>query len=156
MDFITFERDPNSDSGPFNAHVTQYAPNFGQRSASRDLQPFDIILFGGANLSGSAERVPNAGMAVYAMSKAALVGMVRGLARDLGPRGVTINSVQPGPVETEINPANTDFAKMLIQVMSLPRYGAGDEIASPVAYLASPEAGYVTGASLNIDGGFTV
>lgn len=110
-----------------------------------------IINIGSCN----AERVPNTGMAVYAMSKAALVGMVKGLARDLGPRGITINNVQPGPVETEMNPANTDFARMLLQVMALPRYGAGDEIASLVAYLASPEASYVTGASLAIDGGFT-
>jgi 3-oxoacyl-[acyl-carrier protein] reductase len=111
-----------------------------------------IINLGSCN----AERVPNTGMAVYAMSKAALVGLVKGLARDLGPRGITINNVEPGPVETDMNPSNTEFAKMLIQVMALPRYGTGDEIASLVAYLASPEASYVTGASLNIDGGFTV
>ncbi len=91
----------------------------------------------------------------YAMSKAALVGLVKGLARDLGPRGITINNVQPGPVETDMNPSTTDFAKMLMQVMALQRYGTGDEIASLVAYLASPEAAYVTGASLSIDGGFT-
>jgi 3-oxoacyl-[acyl-carrier protein] reductase len=89
------------------------------------------------------------------MSKAALVGLVKGLARDLGPRGITINNVQPGPVETDMNPANTDFAKRLLQLMALPRYGTGDEIAAMVAYLAGPEAGYVTGASLTIDGGFT-
>lgn len=105
--------------------------------------------------SCNAERVPNTGLAVYAMSKAALVGLVKGLSRDLGPRGITINNVHPGPVDTDMNPANTDFAKMLLQFMALPRYGTGDEIASLVAYLASPEASYVTGASLSIDGGFT-
>lgn len=105
--------------------------------------------------SCNAERIPFAGGGVYAMSKAALVGLVKGLARDLGPRGITINNVQPGPVETDMNPANTDFAKRLLQVMALPRYGTGDEIAAMVAYLAGPEAGYVTGASLTIDGGFT-
>jgi 3-oxoacyl-[acyl-carrier protein] reductase len=105
--------------------------------------------------SCNAERVPNTGMAVYAMSKAALVGLVKGLSRDLGPRGITINNVHPGPVDTDMNPANSDFAKMLMQFMALPRYGTGDEIASLVAYLASPEASYVTGASLSIDGGFT-
>jgi 3-oxoacyl-[acyl-carrier protein] reductase len=100
--------------------------------------------------------MPFVGGSVYAMSKAALVGLVKGLARDLGPRGITINNVQPGPVETDMNPATSDFAKMLMEhVMALPRYGTGDEIASLVAYLASPEATYVTGASLNIDGGFT-
>ena len=105
--------------------------------------------------SCNAERMPFAGGGVYAMSKAALVGLVKGLARDLGPRGITINNVQPGPVDTDMNPATGDFAKMLIQQMALPRYGTGDEIASLVAYLASAEAAYVTGASLSIDGGFT-
>jgi 3-oxoacyl-[acyl-carrier protein] reductase len=111
-----------------------------------------IINLGSCN----AERIPFAGGGVYAMSKAALVGLVKGLARDLGPRGITINNVQPGPTETDMNPVTSDFARMLIQqVMALPRYGTGDEIASLVAYLASPEASYVTGASLSIDGGFT-
>ena len=110
-----------------------------------------IITIGSCN----AERMPFTGGAVYAMSKAALVGLVKGLARDLGPRGITINNVQPGPVDTDMNPATTDFAKMLISLMALPRYGSGDEIASLVAYLASPEAAFMTGASLTIDGGFT-
>ena len=106
--------------------------------------------------SCNAERVPVAGQSVYAMSKAALVGLVKGLARDLGPRGITINNVHPGPVDTDLNPATSDFAKMLLEkVMALPRYATADEIASLVAYLAGPEAAYVTGASLSIDGGFT-
>lgn len=110
-----------------------------------------IINIGSCN----AERVPFAGGAVYAMSKAALVGLVKGLARDLGPRGITINNVQPGPVDTEMNPAKGDFAEILKKQMALPRYSTGDEIAAMVAYLAGPEAGFVTGASLTIDGGFT-
>jgi 3-oxoacyl-[acyl-carrier protein] reductase len=105
--------------------------------------------------SCNAERVPFAGGAVYAMSKAALVGLVKGLARDLGPRGITINNIQPGPVDTDMNPADGDFAEMLKQQMALPRYSSPDEIAAMVAYLAGPEAGFVTGASLTIDGGFT-
>jgi 3-oxoacyl-[acyl-carrier protein] reductase len=110
-----------------------------------------IINIGSCN----AERMPFVGGAVYAMSKAALVGLVKGLARDLGPRGITINNVDPGPVATDMNPPDTDFAKTLKQLMALPRYGSPDEIAAMVAYLASPEAAYVTGASLAIDGGFT-
>jgi 3-oxoacyl-[acyl-carrier protein] reductase len=111
-----------------------------------------IINIGSCN----AERVPFTGGAVYAMSKAALVGLVKGLARDLGQRGITINNVQPGPIDTEMNPAASAFADTLRQqVMALPRYGTADEIAAMVAYLASPEAGFVTGASLTIDGGFT-
>jgi 3-oxoacyl-[acyl-carrier protein] reductase len=110
-----------------------------------------IINIGSCN----AERMPFAGGAVYAMSKAALVGLVKGLARDVGPRGITVNNVQPGPVDTEMNPANSDFAEMLKKQMALPRYSTGEEIAAMVAYLAGPEAGFVTGASLTIDGGFT-
>ncbi len=110
-----------------------------------------IITIGSCN----AERMPFAGGATYAMSKAALVGLVKGLARDLGPRGITVNNVQPGPVDTDMNPAEGEFAEMLKKLMALPRYGSTDEIAGMVAYLASPEAGFVTGASLTIDGGFT-
>jgi 3-oxoacyl-[acyl-carrier protein] reductase len=111
-----------------------------------------VITIGSCN----ADRMPFAGGAVYAMSKAGLVGLVKGLARDLGPRGITINNVQPGPIDTDMNPADSEFAAMLReQVMALPRYGTADEIAGMVAYLAGPEAGFVTGASLTIDGGFT-
>ena len=110
-----------------------------------------IINIGSCN----AERMPFAGGGVYAMSKAALVGLVKGLARDLGPRGITINNVQPGPVDTDMNPADSEFGEMLRkQFMALPRYGTADEIAAMVAYLAGPESGFVTGASLTIDGGF--
>jgi len=105
--------------------------------------------------SCNAERMPFAGGAVYAMSKAALVGLVKGLSRDLGPRGITINNIQPGPVDTDLNPATGEFAETLKKVMALPRYAHADEIAAMVAYLAGPEAGFVTGASLTIDGGFT-
>lgn len=110
-----------------------------------------IITIGSTN----AERMPFAGGGVYAMSKAAIVGLTRGLARDLGPRGITINNVQPGPVDTDMNPDNGEFAATLKGLMALPRYGRTEEIASFVACLAGPEAGYITGASLTIDGGFS-
>lgn len=123
-----------------------------QAAVKRMMAGGRIINIGSCN----ADRVPFAGGAVYAMSKAALVGLVKGLARDLGPRGITVNNVQPGPVDTDMNPADSDFAEMLRkQVMALPRYGTADEIAAMVAYLAGPEAGFITGASLTIDGGFT-
>jgi 3-oxoacyl-[acyl-carrier protein] reductase len=98
--------------------------------------------------------MPFAGGAAYAMSKSALLGLVQGLSRDLGPRGITINNVQPGPIDTDMNPATSDFATSLHGLMALPRHGRPEEIAAMVAYVASPEAGFVTGASLNIDGGF--
>ena len=105
--------------------------------------------------STNADRIPMAGGSVYAMSKSALVGLTKGMARDLGPRGITVNNVQPGPVDTDMNPADGESAEQLKGMMALARYGKDDEIASFVAYLAGPEAGYVTGASLTIDGGFS-
>jgi 3-oxoacyl-[acyl-carrier protein] reductase len=66
-----------------------------------------------------------------------------------------INNVQPGPIDTDMNPADSAFGEMLRKLMALPRYGTGDEVAAMVAYLAGPDAGFVTGASLTIDGGFT-
>jgi 3-oxoacyl-[acyl-carrier protein] reductase len=88
-----------------------------------------IINIGSCN----AERMPFAGGAVYAMSKAALVGLVKGLSRDLGPRGITINNIQPGPVDTDMNPATGEFAEMIKKLMALPRYAHADEIAAMVA-----------------------
>ena len=102
--------------------------------------------------SCNAERMPFAGGAAYAMSKAALQGLVKGLARDLGPRGITINNVQPGPVDTDLNPAQGEFAEMLKKLMALPRYSTPDEIAGMSPY--SPDRNrFATGASLTIDGG---
>jgi len=105
--------------------------------------------------SCNAERMPFPGGSVYAMSKAALVGLVKGLARDLGPRGITVNNIQPGPVDTDMNPAIGEFADALRKLLAIPRYAEPDEIAAMVAWLAGPEAGFITGASLTIDGGFT-
>jgi len=104
--------------------------------------------------STNAQRMPFAGGAAYAMSKSALIGLVKGMARDLGPRGITVNNVAPGPVDTDMNPADTDFGAGLHGLMAVPRHAKADEIAAMVAYLAGPEAGFVTGADLLIDGGF--
>ncbi len=110
-----------------------------------------IITIGSTN----AERMPFAGGAVYAMSKAAVAGLTKGMARDLGARGITVNTVQPGPVDTEMNPADGPMAAGLLPMLATGRYGRAEEIASFVAYLAGPEACYITGANLMIDGGFS-
>jgi 3-oxoacyl-[acyl-carrier protein] reductase len=111
-----------------------------------------IINIGSIN----ADRVPGPGLSVYAMTKGAIAGLTRGLARELGPRGITVNNIQPGPVATDMNPEEGEFADAARQVMALGRYGQPREIASVVSYLAGPEAAYVTGANWNVDGGFTV
>lgn len=105
--------------------------------------------------STNAERMPFAGGGVYAMSKSALQGLVQGLSRDLGPLGITINNVQPGPIATEMNPPTGEFAEILTKQIAVARYGTVEEVAGMVAYLAGPEAGYITGANLMIDGGFS-
>ena len=122
------------------------------QAAARHMQSGGRIINIG---STNAERMPFAGGGVYAMSKSALQGLIKGLARDLGPRGITINNVQPGPVDTEMNPATGEFAEMIKKLNAIPRYATVDEVAAMVAYLASPEADYITGASLMIDGGFS-
>ncbi|VVE66239.1 oxidoreductase [Pandoraea captiosa] len=109
-----------------------------------------IINIGSCN----AERVPFPDFATYAMTKSALVGLVKGMARDLGPRGITVNNVQPGPTNTDMNPAAGEFAGAMHDLMAIKRHGRPEEIAGMVAYLASDAAGFVTGASLTIDGGF--
>ena len=111
-----------------------------------------IINIGSIN----AEVVPFPGMAIYAMSKAAIATFTRGLAREVGGRGITVNNIQPGPVNTDMNPADSDFAETLRGLMAVPRYGSAEEIAGLAAYLASDESAFVTGASWNIDGGFAL
>jgi 3-oxoacyl-[acyl-carrier protein] reductase len=102
-----------------------------------------------------AERMPGAGGTLYAASKSALAGMTRGLARDLGGRGITANLVQPGPIDTERNPADGPNAAINRAPLAIARHGTAEEVAALVAYLASAEAGFVTGAVYNIDGGWS-
>jgi 3-oxoacyl-[acyl-carrier protein] reductase len=104
--------------------------------------------------STNSERMPFVGGSVYALTKAAVAGFTKGVARDLGPRGITVNNVQPGPIDTDANPADSDLAKGVVPNTALQRYGNTDEIASFVAFLASSESSYITGASLLADGGF--
>jgi 3-oxoacyl-[acyl-carrier protein] reductase len=101
-----------------------------------------------------AESTPGKGNTLYAASKSALQGFTRGLARDLGEKGITVNLVQPGPVDTEMNPADAPFADFVRSRMAIPKYGQPEDIAALVTFLASAEAGYITGSIMTIDGGF--
>lgn len=109
-----------------------------------------IITIGSIN----GERLTTSGGADYAATKAALVGYTHGWARDLGPKNITVNLVQPGPIDTDMNPDKTEFAEFIKKSVALGRYGKPEEIASAVAFLASQEASYITGATLTVDGGF--
>ncbi|MEV8427846.1 3-oxoacyl-ACP reductase family protein [Streptomyces chartreusis] len=97
------------------------------------------------------QRVPGPGGTLYATSKSALIGLTKALARELGPRGITANIVHPGPIDTDMNPADGPFASGQAAMTALGRFGTADEVASTVAYLAA--ADYVTGTEFAVDGG---
>ncbi len=103
--------------------------------------------------SVAASHISFPGFADYAAAKAAVAAYTRGWARDLGPRGITVNAIQPGAINTESNPKESDFARALIGMTPLGRYGEPDEIAAAVAFLTGPDAAFITGAILNVDGG---
>ena len=109
-----------------------------------------IIVIGSVN----GDRMPFEGGAAYALTKSALQGMARGLARDFGARGITVNIIQPGPTNTDMNPSDGPMASMMHGFMAIKRHATGEEIAGLAAYLAGPEAGIITGALHTIDGGF--
>ncbi|RKN18984.1 SDR family oxidoreductase [Micromonospora musae] len=122
------------------------------RAAARHLGEGGRIISIGSNVG---ERAVFPGLALYSMSKTALAGLTRGLARELGSRGITVNLVNPGPTDTDSNPADGPNAATIAGFTALGRYARPADIAATVAHLAAPEAGYVTGAVVNVDGGFT-
>ncbi len=127
--------------GPYHASV---------EAARKMNQNGRIVVIGSVN----GDRMPFEGGAAYALTKSAVQGMVRGLARDFGARGITVNNVQPGPVDTDMNPANGPLKDMMHSGMAIKRHARPDEVAGMVAYLVGPEAAMVTGAQHTIDGGF--
>lgn len=143
------EQDPDAIDRLLRINV--HAPYHASVEAARHMpEGGRIIVIGSVN----GDRMPLPGMASYALSKSALQGMARGLARDFGPRGITINIVQPGPIDTDANPANGPMKDLMHSFMAIKRYGRPEEVAAMVAWLAGPEAGFVTGAMHTIDGAF--
>jgi 3-oxoacyl-[acyl-carrier protein] reductase len=121
------------------------------REASRLLRDGGRVIFIG---SVNSDSMPFPGGSLYSLCKAAIAGFTRGLARDLGPRQITVNNIQPGPVDTDFNPEDGPSANFLKGMMALKRYARPEEIAALVSFLASPAAAQITGTGIKIDGGF--
>jgi 3-oxoacyl-[acyl-carrier protein] reductase len=108
-----------------------------------------IIMIG----SCVGEKNMTPGLAAYGATKGAVKMFTQGLSREVGSRGITVNNVQPGPIDTDLNPAAGDWAAPQIAVTALKRYGTPDEVAALVSFVAGPESSYITGANLTVDGG---
>jgi 3-oxoacyl-[acyl-carrier protein] reductase len=127
------------------------APFLAAQAAIRYMAPGGRIISIG---SCFVERVPYAGLTLYAMSKAALSGLTKGLARDLGERGITVTLVHPGSTDTDMNPADAAEAEAEREFIAVGEYARPEDIAATVAHLAGAEAAYLTGTAVSVDGGF--
>ena len=124
---------------------------FGSVEAARTMSDGGRIIIIGSN---TADNMPWPGLTAYVMTKAAMQGMARGLARDVGPRDITVNVIQPGPTDTDMNPAEGPRATSMLAPMAIKRYGTADEVAGLALYLAGTQARGITGSLHTIDGGF--
>lgn len=132
-------------------NVNVRATYIAARACAKVMQRGDRIITIG---SVAGERSGFPGSSGYSMSKAAMIGLVRGLALDFASRGITVNNIQPGPTATDMNPADAPYLEQVINLVPLGRLGRADEVAGMAAYLASEDASFVTGASLTVDGGY--
>lgn len=130
--------------------VNARAPLVASQAAARHMKAGGRILSIGSNL---AERVAFPGITLYSMTKSALVSMTRGLARELGPRGITVNLVNPGSTDTDMNPKDGPSSKAQIGFTALGRFAEPGDVADAVLFLAGEGARSITGASLLVDGG---
>jgi len=154
-----------------NAGIFQYGPleelqlevldsvmNINIRSAVLASQAALVHLPDGGRIinlgSVLAERVPMTNLSIYSMSKAALIALTKGLARDLGPRGITVNIVHPGPTDTDMNPADGGSAESMREGIALGHYGKAEDVAAMVAFLCGPQARHITAAGFAVDGGY--
>src|SRR5258705_4204632 len=140
--------DPDAVDRMFDVNVR--APYHASVEAARRMNDSGRILVIG---SVNGDRMPFPGGAAYALTKSAMQGMVRGLARDFGDRGITVNSIQPGPTDSDMNPANGPMAEFMHSFMAIKRHIRADEIAELTAYIAGPHGAMMTGAMHTIDGG---
>lgn len=136
-----------------NLTVNVKAVILATRAAIPHLGPDSRIINIGSCL---ATRVPAPGIALYALTKSALIGLTKGLARDLGSNGTTVNIIHPGPTDTDMNPAGGEGAEGQRQRIALGHFGSPDDIAATVAFLASTDGRHITGAELAVDGGINI